>query len=148
MNPLLKLLLEGGSLNTAQMAALAMFTLPALAVTGVGSLTGRAWLAIVVTGLACSSFAFTLQVYGQSHTPATRSALLLSLEPVFAAMVGYALGQGLGPVGAVGAVLILLAIVIEEAGGSWFRSATDPDRPRASPTRRPGGLMEGGTHRP
>jgi drug/metabolite transporter (DMT)-like permease len=123
-------------LNTAQMAALAVLTLPALAVTGVGSLTGRAWLAIVVTGLACSSFAFTLQVYGQSHTSATRSALLLSLEPVFAAMVGYAVGEGLGAVGAVGAVLILLAIVIEEAGGArqagreGLRSGSEAAPPR------------------
>lgn len=110
-------------LNTAQMSALVLFTLPVLAVTGVGSLTGRAWLAIIVTGLACSSFAFTLQVYGQSHVSATRSALLLSLEPVFAALTGYAVGQGLGPLGAVGALLILVAIVVEEAGGSWLRGA-------------------------
>jgi drug/metabolite transporter (DMT)-like permease len=110
-------------LNTAQMAALVVFTLPALAITGVGSLTGRAWLAIIVTGLACSAFAFTLQVYGQSHTSATRSALLLSLEPVFAALTGYAVGEGLGIVGAVGAVLILVAIVIEEGGTAWLRAA-------------------------
>jgi drug/metabolite transporter (DMT)-like permease len=110
-------------LNTAQMAALVVFTLPALAITGVGSLTGRAWLAIIVTGLACSAFAFTLQVYGQSHTSATRSALLLSLEPVFAALTGYAVGEGLGIVGAVGAVLILVAIVIEEGGTGWLRAA-------------------------
>ncbi len=109
-------------LNTAQMAALVVFTLPVLAWTGFGALTGRAWLAIIVTGLACSALAFTLQVYGQSHTPATRSALLLSLEPVFAAITGYAVGQGLGGVGVAGGVLILLAIVVEEAGPGWVRS--------------------------
>jgi drug/metabolite transporter (DMT)-like permease len=114
-------------LNTAQMAALAVFTLPVLAVTGVGALTDRAWLAIIVTGLACSSFAFTLQVYGQSHASATRSALLLSLEPVFAALTGYAVGQGLGVVGVVGALLILVAIVVEEAGGHWLRDSRRGD---------------------
>jgi drug/metabolite transporter (DMT)-like permease len=114
-------------LNTAQMAALAVFTLPVLAVTGVGALTDRAWLAIVVTGLVCSSFAFTLQVYGQSHASATRSALLLSLEPVFAALTGYAVGQGLGVVGVVGALLILVAIVVEEAGGHWLRDSRRGD---------------------
>lgn len=118
-------------LNTAQMAALVVFTLPVLAVTGVGSLTGRAWLAIIVTGLACSSLAFTLQVYGQSHTSATHSALLLSLEPVFAAVTGYAVGQGLGALGALGAALILVAIAVEEAGGLLLRGAPPrvPDEP-------------------
>lgn len=122
-------------LNTAQMAALTVFTLPVLAVTGVGSLTARAWLAIVVTGLACSALAFTLQVYGQSHTSATDSALLLSLEPVFAALTGYAVGQGLGALGALGAGLILVAIVVEEAGGPWLRGlrAGAVDEPGGSP---------------
>lgn len=101
-------------LNTAQMAALTVFTLPALAITGPGTLTARAWLAIVVTGLACSALAFTLQVYGQRHSPATRSALLLSLEPVFAALTAYATGNGLGTLGAIGALVILGAIAVEE----------------------------------
>jgi drug/metabolite transporter (DMT)-like permease len=101
-------------LNTAQMAALAVFTLPALAFTGPGVLTARAWTAIVVTGLACSALAFTLQVYGQRHAPATRSALLLSLEPVFATVTAYATGNGLGALGVLGAAGILAAIVVEE----------------------------------
>jgi drug/metabolite transporter (DMT)-like permease len=101
-------------LNTAQMAVLTVLTLPALAVTGPGALTARAWTAIVVTGLACSALAFTLQVYGQRHAPATRSALLLSLEPVFATVTAYATGNGLGALGAVGAAVILAAIVVEE----------------------------------
>lgn len=101
-------------LNTAQMAALAIFTLPALAFTGPGVLTARAWTAIVVTGLACSALAFTLQVYGQRHAPATRSALLLSLEPVFATVTAYATGNGLGALGVLGAAVILAAIVVEE----------------------------------
>ncbi len=101
-------------LNTAQMGALALFTLPALAVTGPGALTVRAWTAIVVTGLACSALAFTLQVYGQRHASATRSALLLSLEPVFATATAYTTGHGLGALGAAGAAVILAAILVEE----------------------------------
>jgi drug/metabolite transporter (DMT)-like permease len=116
-------------LNTAQMAALTVLTLPVLAITGPGRLTGRAWLAIVVTGLACSSLAFSLQVYGQSRTAPTRAALLLSLEPVFAAVTGYATGAGLGLVGAFGALLILSGIVVEEGGGAWWRRRTDATRP-------------------
>lgn len=104
-------------LNTAQMGALTLFTLPALAVTGVGRLTPRAWTAIVVTGLACSALAFTLQVYGQRHVSAARSALLLSLEPVFAAAAAYTVGEGLGGLGVLGALVILAAIAVEGAAG-------------------------------
>lgn len=115
-------------LNTAQMAALVVLTLPVLAITGPGALTGRAWLAIVVTGLACSSLAFSLQVYAQTRTTPTRAALLLSLEPVFAALTGYATGEGLGVVGAFGALLILAAVVVEEGAGAWLRRRGAPAR--------------------
>ncbi|MBA2624191.1 MAG: hypothetical protein H0U89_01055 [Acidimicrobiia bacterium] len=44
----------------------------------------------------------------------TGTALLLLLEPVFAAAFGYLAGERLGAAGALGALLILAAIVVSE----------------------------------
>jgi len=108
------------TLNTAQMAVLAVVSVPAVLVTGVGTLTARAIVAIAVTGVLCSAVAFTLQVRGQARVGATRSALVLSFEPVFAAATGYAVGKGLGALSALGATLILVAVIVEEGGATWL----------------------------
>lgn len=70
--------------------------------------------AAVYTGVACSALAFGLQVWGQRRVGPTRTALLLMIEPVTAALVGWAYGQPLGAVGLVGAGLILLGILAAE----------------------------------
>jgi len=99
--------------NAVQLAMLTLVTAPLIVVTGVGHLTGRAVFAIVFTGVMTSAFSFSLQVYGQRRLTPTRSALLLSTEPVFAGVVGYTTGERLGALGLGGAALILGAIFIE-----------------------------------
>jgi drug/metabolite transporter (DMT)-like permease len=78
-------------------------------------LPGSALAAAVYTGVACSALAFGLQVWGQRRVGPTRTALLLMIEPVTAAMVGWAAGQPLGPIGLAGAGLILVGILLSEA---------------------------------
>lgn len=99
--------------NAVQLAMLTILTAPLMIVTGIGHLTGRAVIAILFTGVVTSAFSFSLQVYGQRRLAPTRSALLLSTEPVFAGIIGYVTGERLGLLGIVGAALILGAIVIE-----------------------------------
>jgi len=99
--------------NAVQLVMLTLLTAPLVAVTGVGRLTSRAVFAIVFTGVMTSAFSFSLQVYGQRRLTPTRSALLLSTEPVFAGLVGYATGERLGALGVCGAALILGAIFVE-----------------------------------
>ena len=99
-----------------QMATLVVIAVPAAARQGVGELSSSAWFAIVFTGIACSSVALSLQLWGQRRIPAPRAALILLLEPVFAGLVSYLDGERLGAVEVFGAAVILGAIVLAELG--------------------------------
>jgi drug/metabolite transporter (DMT)-like permease len=73
----------------------------------VGAVLYRAALSIGV--------GYTLQVWGQKHTPPTDAALILSLEAVFAAIAGWlALGQGLLAAQAGGCALIFIAVMLTQ----------------------------------
>jgi len=97
-----------------QMAVVAGLSLPPTAATGLGRLTALALFAAVFTGIACSSVALSLQLYGQRRVSPSRAALLLLLEPVFAGMVGFAAGERLGAVKLAGAAVILAGIAVAE----------------------------------
>lgn len=72
------------------------------------------WLAAAYTGVTVSALAFALQVWGQRRVGPTRTSLLLMLEPVAAAALGYLTGTGLRFAAAVGAVLILAGVAVAE----------------------------------
>lgn len=114
--------------TTVQMAVLVVVGLPWLAVAGVGDLTATAWLAVAVTGIACSAVALTLQLWGQRRIPAPRAALILLLEPVFAGVVSVLVGERIGAIELFGAGVILVAIALAERSPRGPRGA----RPRAA----------------
>lgn len=71
--------------------------------------------AILVTGLLATALAFTLQAWAQQYTTSTRTALIYTLEPVFAWMTSYFLvGEGLSGRAAAGAALILGGVILVE----------------------------------
>lgn len=71
--------------------------------------------ALLLTGVFATALAFFIQNWAQRVTTATRTALLFTLEPVFAALTGYlVLAETLGMMGMIGGVLILAGIVIAE----------------------------------
>ena len=73
------------------------------------------WVALLVTGVLASAGAFLVQTTVQQRIPAARTAIILTMEPVFAALFGYWLaGDRLVAVQLLGAVLILSALVIGE----------------------------------
>ena len=73
------------------------------------------WIALLVTGLLASAGAFLVQTTVQQRIPAARTAIILTMEPVFAALFGYWLaGDRLVAVQILGAALILSALVIGE----------------------------------
>jgi drug/metabolite transporter (DMT)-like permease len=73
------------------------------------------WFAIALTGLVASAAAFYVQTFVQQRLPAARTAVILTMEPVFAAFFGYWLaGDRLVAVQIVGAALILSALVVGE----------------------------------
>ena len=85
----------------------------------------RAWLACAYLGVVASAVAFFLQTWAQAHTPPARAALLLMVEPIFAAVLGSAVGRALGVRGLEGAALILVGIVVAGAGRISKRRAPD-----------------------
>src|SRR5215207_2350975 len=73
------------------------------------------WVALLITGLLASAGAFLVQTTVQQHIPAARTAIILTMEPVFTALFGYWLaGDRLVTVQILGAIMILAALVIEE----------------------------------
>lgn len=71
--------------------------------------------AILVTGLLATALAFTVQAWAQRHTTSTRTALIYTLEPVFAWLTSYWLaGEGLSRRAATGAALILGGVFLVE----------------------------------
>jgi drug/metabolite transporter (DMT)-like permease len=73
------------------------------------------WGALIVTGVFASALGFLVQTWAQRRTSATRTALVFTLEPVWAALFGYTLaGDRLGAVGWGGCALIMAGIVLAE----------------------------------
>ena len=73
------------------------------------------WGALIVTGVFASALGFLIQTWAQRRTSATRTALVFTLEPVWAALFGFTLaGDRLGAVGWAGCALIMTAIVLAE----------------------------------
>jgi drug/metabolite transporter (DMT)-like permease len=73
----------------------------------------NAMFAIVVTAVLATALAFLLQNYLQKYSTPTRFAVVLTTEPVFAAVAGYFwAGEHLSPTGIIGAALILLAMLL------------------------------------
>ena len=97
------------------MVTFTVLSVPFVAVEGLGRVTGRVWLAVLVTGVLCSAVAFTLQLWGQRRIEPARAAVILLFEPVVAGFVGYAVGERLGVKGYVGAAVILASILVAEA---------------------------------
>ncbi|HUR48824.1 MAG TPA: DMT family transporter [Acidimicrobiales bacterium] len=95
----------------------AMLLLPGV-VTGGYDLPAKAWAAAAYTAVAASAGALSLQIWGQRLIGPSRTALLLMLEPVSAAVLGYLVGDRLGVGGVVGALLILGGIAVAEVFGS------------------------------
>jgi drug/metabolite transporter (DMT)-like permease len=73
------------------------------------------WGALIVTGVFASALAFLAQTWAQRRTSATRTALVFTLEPVWAALFGYTLaGDRLGVTGWVGCAVIMAGILLAE----------------------------------
>jgi len=104
------------TLTCVELLAIAAFSLPLVLLDGLGTLTAQAVFAVVFTGLVCSAFAFSIQVWAQRRVEPARASIIELLEPVVAGFVGYAVGERLGGGGYLGAVIILAGILVAELG--------------------------------
>lgn len=101
-------------LQTIVAAALMFLTIPVLEEARVVWSPQVIW-AIVITGVLGTAVAFTIQAWAQQFTPPTHTALIFSLEPVFAWLTSYiVLDERLGGRAAVGAVMILGGVLLSE----------------------------------
>jgi drug/metabolite transporter (DMT)-like permease len=74
---------------------------------------------VIVTAIFTTALAYPLLVWGQTHTTATNTALILTSEPVFAAITSFVvLHERLGGRALAGAVLILSGIALAEWKGT------------------------------
>jgi drug/metabolite transporter (DMT)-like permease len=74
--------------------------------------------ALAVTALLGTVACFIVQAWAQRFTPPTHTALIFSLEPVFAGVTSYLLiGERLGARGLLGAALILIGVLASELLG-------------------------------
>jgi drug/metabolite transporter (DMT)-like permease len=87
------------------------------------------WGALVVTGVFASALAYLFQSWAQRRLDATRTALVFSLEPVFAGIFGFALaGDRLGLEGWAGCVVILAGIMVAEPAAADVLRRLIPSR--------------------
>ena len=107
-------LLRPSQFTAMQIGAVALLSVAPAAQQGVGSLSTLAVFAVVFTGIACSALALPLQLWGQRRIPATRAALVLLAEPVFAGIAGYLNGERLGATRLLWGVAILVGIAVSE----------------------------------
>jgi drug/metabolite transporter (DMT)-like permease len=88
------------------------------------------WFAIVVTALFASAFGYFIQTWAQAHISANRTALILATEPAWALVAAVLLaGQRFGVVQAIGAGLVLAAIVGHELASLKFEPHGQPAPP-------------------
>ncbi|MGH4032997.1 DMT family transporter [Actinomycetota bacterium Odt1-20B] len=110
------------SLTTVQLgAAVVVFGLLSVGGTGASPWSAAAdfgpgeWAGLAFLAVFCTLFAFFVQMWAVRRTSPSRVSLLLGTEPLWAAVVGIALGgERLGVVGVLGGVLVL-------AGTAWGR---------------------------
>jgi drug/metabolite transporter (DMT)-like permease len=113
--------LSARRLGTLQVAFAALFMLITLPLGGHPSLqlTPISVIALAITALLATAAAFTIQSWAQQILPPTHTALILTLEPVFAALTSLLfLHERFGPRELLGAALILAGILLAELRSS------------------------------
>jgi len=74
--------------------------------------SATAWVALAVSGLACTATTTLLWNWGLHHVPASRAGVFLNIEPALGSLLGVELlGEHLGPYAWLGGGLILAAAV-------------------------------------
>lgn len=109
---------EALGMSIVQLLVIAVICLVATAPDGVVlPATGGDWLSVVYMALVAGALALVGQTWAQSHLSPTRSAIVMSMEPVFAAFFAVLLGGELVTGRMVlGGLLVLGAMLVVEVG--------------------------------
>lgn len=104
-----------------QIASIAVVSDIVLGVAGPVRITWTPWVlgALLFCATLATVVTFWLQARFQGETTAQRVALIFALEPVFATVFAWwLLGETMGPIGGLGAILVLIAVLGAEFLGS------------------------------
>lgn len=92
--------------------------------------TTHSWMAVLVLSVVCTAVGFIFQTIAQQYTTATRTGLVFSLEPVFAALVGlWFAHEVLNSNQYLGAALVFLSVVISSVNVNVGRRSTIKNSP-------------------
>jgi drug/metabolite transporter (DMT)-like permease len=92
--------------------------------------TGSQWASLLYMALIAGAVALWAQTWAQSHLPATRAAIVMTMEPVFAALFAVVFGgESLTARMLVGGALVLTAMYVVELGGRRSAASAAQDRP-------------------
>lgn len=118
-------------LSTLQMVVIAAVSLVAAAPGGVELPTGgHAWASVLYMALIAGAVALWAQTWAQSHLAATRAAIVMTLEPVFAAAFAVALGgESLTSRIILGGAMVLAAMYTVELFGRRADATAEQDPP-------------------
>jgi drug/metabolite transporter (DMT)-like permease len=112
-------------MSAVQMVGIAAVCLLATAPHGGPSLPpdGKAWVAVLYMALVAGAFAMLVQTWAQAHMQATRAAIVMTTEPVFAAGFAVLLGVDALTTRMIGGgALVLAAMYMVELAPRFRRS--------------------------
>lgn len=92
--------------------------------------TGGQWASLLYMALVAGAFALWAQTWAQAHVPPTRAAIIMTTEPVFAALFAVLFGgESLTARMLLGGGLVLAAMYLSELRGRSAQDALDDERP-------------------
>ncbi len=88
--------------------------------------TSDGWISVFALAIICSSFGFIVQSIAQKHTTASRTSIIFSLQPLFAALFGFLLlSETFSLEKIAGSVLIFLGVIITGKNSSKEQCSLD-----------------------
>jgi drug/metabolite transporter (DMT)-like permease len=124
------------ALATVQLATVAALSMITALATGKLSVpdSGADWFAITITAVLASALAYTIQTWAQTRLSATQAAVILTTEPVFAAVFAVALGgETLGLTAIAGGILVVAAMYLIQLRTSTGPQASADPAPMPEP---------------
>jgi drug/metabolite transporter (DMT)-like permease len=124
-----------GALAVIQVATTAVLAAIAIPIASIAGLEEPHWhwsstliAAVLITALGSTAFGFSAQTWAQQYTSPTHTAILISLEPVFAAITSWIVArEHLGGRILLGAGLIFAGILLAELKGAAPMAPESPE---------------------
>lgn len=100
----------------------ALILLPVVALSGsfagIETLGIKQWLMVAYIGVVPTCIGYVSFFSGMQTTPATLSSIIVTLEPLFVALLAWVfLGEILGPIGIAGALVLTAAVIVASRYG-------------------------------